>query len=289
MLSLILCILSSVAIVLIFRAFEKFNVNNLVAIPINYFGAGTIGLMIRGNVQGFETIPQKDWFFSAIILGSMFIFLFNILGLAARKIGVSVAAVAFKMGLIIPVIATGILYPERNTFSFLKIAGIIIVLAAVVMTSLKKKSEEFNTKMLFLPFILFIGAGGCDAYYEFTKEYYLPESDLPLFNSSVFFISAFLGFIVMVVNMAKGSLKIDRTSVIGGLVLSVPNFFSFYMLYKALNSPGLQSSVVFPVNSMSIVALSALLSVIIFKEKLSTMNWLGIALAIVAIAMIAFG
>lgn len=289
MLDLLLCIISSVAIVLVFRAFEKYNIDNLVAITINYFTAGIIGLIIRGHVRNFETIPQKEWFFSALLLGSLFIFLFNILGISARKIGVSVAAVAFKMGLVIPVIATGLLYPERNSFSAIKIIGIIMVLFAVVMTSLKKKSTDFDPKMLFLPFILFIGAGFCDAYYEFTKEYYLPESDLELFNSSVFFISTFVGIIILAINRLKEPIKINTSTIVGGLILGIPNFFSFYYLYKALNAPGIQSSVVFPVNSMSIVALSALLSVAIFKEKLSPMNWSGIILAIIAIAMIAFG
>ncbi len=289
MLDLLLCIISSVAIVLVFRAFEKYNIDNLLAITVNYFTAGFIGLIVRGHVNDFETIPQKEWFFAALLLGSLFIFLFNILAVSARKIGVSVAAVAFKMGLVIPVVATGVLYPERNTFSFIKITGILLVLVAVTITSLKKKSPGFNPKMLFLPFILFLGSGFCDAYYEFTKEHYLPESDLELFNSSVFFVSGTFGVIILIINSLRGNIKISTSSIVGGLILGIPNFFSFYYLYKALNAPGIQSSVVFPVNSMSIVALSALLSVAIFREKLSRMNWLGIILAIIAIAMIAFG
>lgn len=289
MLDLILCIVFSAAIVLTFKAFDRYPINHFAAIVINYFTAGCIGLMVRGNVSGFETIPQKEWFFSALLMGGMFIFLLNLLSISARKIGVSVAAVAFKMGLVIPIIATGLLYPERNSFSFLKIAGIVMVLIAVVMTSLKEKNDHFNYKMLFLPFVLFIGSGFCDAYYEFTKEYYLPESDLELFNSSVFFIASLLGFIILIIKTIKQPIKINTSTIIGGMILGIPNFFSFYYLYKALNAPNIQSSVVFPVNSMGIVALSALLSVAIFKEKLSKMNWLGIVLAMVAIGMIALG
>jgi uncharacterized membrane protein len=51
-------------------------------------------------------------------------------------------------------------------------------------------------------------------------------------------------------------------------------------------NPG-SSSVIFPVNNMGIVLLSALLAWIVFKEKLSPVNWTGIVLSVVAIIMIA--
>ena len=49
------------------------------------------------------------------------------------------------------------------------------------------------------------------------------------------------------------------------------------------------SSVILPVNNMGIVLFSALVAFILFKEKLSWLNWTGILVALIAIAMIAFG
>lgn len=289
MIYLILCILASVALVIIFKFFERFNVNNQLAITVNYFTAAIIGFIIKQNLHEMPTVPDKEWFFQALLLGVLFIFLFNILGLSTRKVGVSVSAVAFKMGLIIPVMAAGILYPERNTFSILKIAGIILALVAVVMSSLKKESTDFHRSYLFLPAILFFGSGFCDAYFEFTKEHYLPNTDLELFSSSVFFISASMGLIGVIIQLINGKMKIELKSIIGGVILGIPNFFSIYFLYKALDSNALQSSVIFPVNNMGVVAFSALLGFMIFKERLTTTNWLGIGLAVISIAMITFG
>jgi multidrug transporter EmrE-like cation transporter len=50
----------------------------------------------------------------------------------------------------------------------------------------------------------------------------------------------------------------------------------------------METSALIPVNNMGIVALSAVSAGIIFKEKFTAVNWLGILLALAAIAMIAF-
>ena len=49
------------------------------------------------------------------------------------------------------------------------------------------------------------------------------------------------------------------------------------------------SSAIIPINNMGIVLFSALAAWLLFKEKLSVTNWLGILLSAVAIALIAFG
>jgi len=51
----------------------------------------------------------------------------------------------------------------------------------------------------------------------------------------------------------------------------------------------LQSSVLYPINNMGIVGISALFGILIFKEKINLINFIGILLAIAAIALIAFG
>jgi uncharacterized membrane protein len=49
------------------------------------------------------------------------------------------------------------------------------------------------------------------------------------------------------------------------------------------------SSAIIPINNMGIVLFSAVMAWMIFKERLSIINWVGIALALGAIALIAYG
>jgi uncharacterized membrane protein len=55
---------------------------------------------------------------------------------------------------------------------------------------------------------------------------------------------------------------------------------------KALRSDLLDSSGIFTVNNVAIVMISTLFGIILFKEKLSTKNWLGILLAIISIFLV---
>lgn len=69
--------------------------------------------------------------------------------------------------------------------------------------------------------------------------------------------------------------------------MGVVNYGSIYFIWKALAQDGVESSMVFPVANMGVVAASTLAGWLIFKEHLSPKNWLGIALSIFAIALIA--
>ncbi|MFK5073661.1 hypothetical protein ACI4BE_29470, partial [Klebsiella pneumoniae] len=50
-----------------------------------------------------------------------------------------------------------------------------------------------------------------------------------------------------------------------------------------------ESSASIPINNMGIVLFSTLVAWLLFKEKLSTINWMGVLLSLVAIFLIAFG
>ena len=73
-----------------------------------------------------------------------------------------------------------------------------------------------------------------------------------------------------------------------GLVLGLPNYFSIYLIMRAISDNVLQSSVLYPVVNVGVVLGSTLCAFFFFSEKLSLTNWLGIALSIAAIALITF-
>jgi multidrug transporter EmrE-like cation transporter len=60
-----------------------------------------------------------------------------------------------------------------------------------------------------------------------------------------------------------------------------------YYLVKALADSGLQSSVIFPINNVAIVIVSAISGILLFAEKLSKLQIAGILLACVSIAILA--
>ncbi|MEC8884395.1 MAG: GRP family sugar transporter, partial [Bacteroidota bacterium] len=76
-------------------------------------------------------------------------------------------------------------------------------------------------------------------------------------------------------------------NIIGGIALGIPNYYSIYFLVQALRHPTLESSTVFTLNNVGIVMVATLIGILFFKEKLSPKNWIGIAIAVVSIILIA--
>lgn len=284
MIFLLLSVLSSTSLVLIFKLFVKWKVSISQAIVFNYFTAAIMGFLFDGMNAPLSEIPAKPWFFSVFVFGFMFIIMFNILGISTQKVGITIATVAFKMCMIIPVVAAVFLYNDR--MNFLKISGIILACAAILMASIKNEKQEIEKKYLFLPVILFLGSGFLDTYFKYTEKYSIQEGDVNLFCSIAFLVSATTGLIYLLFTLATGKAKFEVKSIWAGIFLGIPNYGSLYFLFKALRMEGIESSVVFPLNNMGIVALSALAAYFIFREKLSPLNWAGIILAIISIAMI---
>lgn len=245
-----------------------------------------MGFLLDGMSVPLAEIPENPWFFSVFVFGLMFITMFNILGISTQKVGITIATVAFKMCMIIPVIAAVFLY--NDSMGFLKITGIILACIAIIMTSIKKEKHEVEKKYLFLPVILFFGSGFLDTYFKYTEKYFIQENDADLFCSLAFLIAATAGLLHLLFTIFTGKAKFEAKNIIGGILLGVPNYGSLYFLFKALRINGVESSVIFPLNNMGIVATSALVAFFIFREKLSPLNWTGIGLAIISIAMIAW-
>ncbi len=256
------------------------------AIVFNYFTAAIMGFVFDGMSVPVSEISAKPWFYNVFVFGLMFIAMFNILGISTQKVGITIATVAFKMCMIIPVIAAVFLYNDSMTF--LKVSGIILACVAIIMASIKKEKHQVEKKYLFLPVVLFFGSGFLDTYFKYNEKYYIAETDADLFCSLTFLIAAMAGLLHLLFTVLSGKAKFETKSIWWGILLGIPNYASLYFLFKALRMEGMESSVVFPLNNMGIVAVSALAAFFIFREKLSPLNWAGITLAIVSIAMIAW-
>jgi drug/metabolite transporter (DMT)-like permease len=288
MIWLLLSILTNTILLLILKAFTRFGINTLQGIVVNYFVAGSIGLILSGIPFPIGELPQQEWSWIPLVLGCLFISIFLLIAKTAQTIGISVATVANKMSLVIPVIAAIFLYHE--SIHFLKITGLVLAIVAVYLTSLPQKKEERIHKNYFLfPALIFLGSGIIDALINHAKTQKLvPDAHLPFFISLSFLTAGIIGISVILSRMIQLKEKFQLKSILAGIILGIPNYFSIYGITRALGSNIMESSALYPVNNMGIVALSAIAALLIFKEKFSFINWMGILLSLGAIALIAF-
>jgi len=207
--------------------------------------------------------------------------MFYMIAITTQKAGISVSSVASKMSVIVPMLFSILYYHEQiNNY---KIAGMVLAVIAVIFTAVRKNNHFRNTKYLFLPFILFIGMGIVDSLVKFSQHEYLREQSLPVFSTLLFTISAITGIIIRLLKKSPNQSAINIKMVTGGMLLGIANYGSLYFLVHALNSNFVDSSVIFGLNSVGIVLLSVSLAIILFKEKLSFINWTGIVLSIITI------
>ncbi len=287
MIYLILSIVVSSFFVLSFKYFEKYKINNFHAAAVNYLVGALIGFTINYDRINIYTIYRQDWIFISCALGLMFICMINIIAITTQKNGISVASVATKTSLIIPVSLGFYLYNDQ--INLLKILGIILALMSVLMVSKKEDVSNSNQKKQYLlPAILFLATGSADSLIKYAQATLIKPQDLGQFITILFAVSGLIGVAVVIFQVFFLGKKFRVKSIVAGLILGVINYGTLFFLMKALEIKSFESSFVFPINNMGIVIFSAVCGYFIFKEKISKINLIGILISILAISLIAF-
>lgn len=285
MIFLLLSILISSFIFVIFKLFDVYKINTLQAIVINYTIAFSLGIFTSNTSVSIAEIPQQNWFLGAFCLGFLFISIFNVMGITAQKNGLSVASIAGKMSVVIPIIFGIIVYNE--SVNFVKVIGIILALIAVYLSSAKSDTNPVKFKNLIFPLLLFVGSGVLDTGIKFIETSSVSDGEEPLFLATIFGCAFILGIFVVITQMINGKFKLHYKNILGGILLGIPNYYSMEFLLKAFKTD-LESSTLFTINNVGIVLLTAVFALLFFKEKLIKKNWIGIGLSIISILLVSF-
>jgi drug/metabolite transporter (DMT)-like permease len=275
-------------IFVVFKLYDIYGVDTFQAIVINYFTALVTGLIFYDGSLGLREIPDQPWIRGALLLGVLFIVIFNFMARTSQSLGVSVASIATKMSLVIPVIAGLVLYGE--TISIAKALGIILALFAVFFASVKDNRRALgkDLRVFFLPLMVFLGSGIIDASIKYMEATLVSRTEFPIFSAAIFGFAGFTGLMVIQIRKPGDLSWLNPLNVLGGIALGIPNFFSVFFLLRALQFEGLNSASIFTLNNVSIVMLTTLLGVLLFRETLSRLNWGGVLLSVISILLISF-
>ena len=285
MVDLILSILSSALIFVAFKLFPKYKVYTLYGIVVNYATAASLGMLFYFGSADKLWPGYQPWMLGCVILGILFILVFNLMARTAQEIGVGIASVATKMSLVVPVLF-GLLFYKEKTEGF-QLIGIVLALVAVYLITAQKGSEKsVSRNALWLPVLIFLGSGIIDTSINYLRESFLSDALFPLFSSLVFAMAALSGLVFFL--FKRTSLPaLKARDLLGGIGLGIPNYFSIYFLLRALNQDQWGSAMVFTLNNVAIVVLSTLIGIFLFKERLKVLQSLGIAIALVSIILLA--
>ncbi len=284
MIWLLIAILFYVGIFVTFKLFARYNVGNFTAIVINYLVAALTGLLTFGGFSKMDEIINAPWIWTAVAIGVLFVLVFYLFAICSQKLSVTMTAMSSKMSVVVPVFA--LLYFFDDKITLMKIAGLALVLISLYLMMKPSKANKIDKKYLYIPILIFIGAGISDTMFGYAKRAYEISSatDSALFVSTLFGISFIFGLLAFPFTLKKGKSVVTKADLIGGIVLGVINFLAvyFFTYSQGFFSP----SVFFPVFNVGVVALSALTGLIFFKERLNIFNYIGLAISMVAIALI---
>ncbi|WP_299671020.1 EamA family transporter [uncultured Polaribacter sp.] len=283
MIFLLLSVLFSTGLFVIFKYFGIYKIDVLKAIFVNYIVAFSMGFLLAERQIPINEIYLEPWFSGALILGALFVSIFFVMAMTAQKNGVSVTSIAGKMSVVVPVFFGIILYNESVTF--LKIVGIVIALVAVYLSSVKEEKSEKKGTLMF-PILLFLGSGTIDTLLKYVQTNHVLDEDISIFSGSLFGIAAIFAFIILVIKSIKKRTPFGLKNIIAGIILGVPNYFSIIFLIKALQNKNFESSTLFTINNVAIVIVSTLVGLLLFKEKFSFKNKIGVALAVLGIVLV---
>ncbi|NOR73652.1 MAG: EamA family transporter [Draconibacterium sp.] len=283
MIYLIASIFSSSMIYVVFRVAKNYYCNLSPLITINYLTATILGFLLFNSEGGEVWSNSTQWLPFGILLGIFFIAMFYLIGKSSQKTGITVTTLANKLSLVFPVLFSLLYFNEEITI--LKTVGLFTAFVAVFLTVYKKELNKTNLIFIILPVVIFIGSGITDSVIKFVQAVKINSQEVSIFTTFVFLIAFIIGLVISLSQNKIQTFKHFPTLVLG-IILGVVNFGSLYFIINALNKSNLNSSMVFAINNMSIVAFCALLGLFIFHEKLNKINIIGILLAILSIYLL---
>jgi drug/metabolite transporter (DMT)-like permease len=246
-----------------------------------------------GSIEPLKLVSKGDpWLWMAVFLGFIFIAVFYLMALTTQRLSVTVSSIAAKMSLAIPVLFSLFIFQiESKEFDWLNYLGIILAFLAIYLSSFKPKEVAKEGKLpignkwlALLPIGVFVGSGLIDTTINFTSFKYLSPREEAIFPIIIFGVAGVIGIILLLARR----IPVGKAEWIGGIVLGVPNYFSVYFVVKGLAEFGNNGAYFYPLLNISIILGSSLAALILFREKLHKLNWLGLALAITAIALISY-
>ncbi len=201
-----------------------------------------------------------------------------------QKVGMIITSIFQKLSLVFPVLTGLLFFNEAGSKG--KYIAIPLTVVAIVMSNLPNKKDKESMaaikKYWYLPILVFAGSGLIEVLLFYVQKSGKVGDGGLNFTSVLFFLSGCLGLIFLIVIK---QVNFTRNEIIAGICIGVPNFFTIYLLIRGLEL-GWDGSVLFPVNNVGTIFFTAVIGILIFKEKLTKINYLGLVVAILAVYLI---
>ncbi|TDB67875.1 hypothetical protein [Arundinibacter roseus] len=302
MLYFLLAVIFTVALYLIMRAYPAYKVDSFHAIVFNYYACVATGLVLSEDL---EQLKQVEWQSPATLLtlalGTLFVLAFVLIGQTTQKVSVTATSLSANMSLIIPVLFGLFIFKNANKiFTFWNYLGLFLALLALALGAIQKRTtapatasgegagSSVSLLTLALPMLTFLATGANNTLINFLSMKYYEPKEVTLFMIISCIGAALVSTLLLLIRVRVQGDQVAVRSVVGGLILGIPNFLSFYFLLKALAAFGNSAAFVFPIYNILTMMVSSATAFLLFRERLNTVNKIGLLIAILAIVLISY-
>ena len=279
MLYVFISICFSVAVSVMFKLAKRYHIDVYQAITWNYSVTIVLTwLFLKPQLNQLADAPLG----LLGLLGLLLPLLFVIIAASVKSNGIVRTDAAQRLSLFIPIAAAFLLFNEKATTA--RLIGLIIGIVAVIcLIPWKKQTQDRKAGANSWAHLLgvFFGLGVIDVLLKQVSQLTIGTSLFIVYT--IAFIIALIGLFYQVL---KKTMRFSWPHILIGWVLGIANFGNILFYIKAHQSLAKNPSIVFASMNVGVIILGTLTGVIIFKEKLSLFNRIGLLLAILAIFVI---
>ena len=284
MIYLLLGIISSASISLVFKFFGDQQGNRYGIIIGNYLTCILISLVMIGDMSLIRNAAPVT-FLCGAVGGVLFVAGLVFIQLSVAANGATLTSAFGKLGVMVPLAFSFLIFKEQP--AVIQVVGIVIALAALIIMNLPDKSAEASaapkTCSFGLLILTFLANGLADAMSK-VFEQVGPRTDDRVFISFIFMMACVISAVLAFLEYRKTGKKLIPKELLAGIAVGVPNYFCSFFLLSALTR--LPSFLVYPVFSTGTIILVMLVSTLLFRERPTKKQALGIAMILTALVLL---
>lgn len=278
MLYLLLSIICSVSVGVIFKIARKWSVNSKQIVLFNYLFALLLCYAVFS--PDITTITVEAPFLLYGGLGILLPVVFMFLITSIKNIGIVKTDAAQRLSLFVSILAAWLLFKE--VFSVAKLIGITVGFLALFCV-LNKTADNTKSDLKY-PILVFFGFGIIDILFKKVAGFTAVPYTTSLFV--IFAIAFFCMVCAVLYEMIVEKKSFELNNLFFGFLVGGFNFGNILFYLKAHQAFSTNPSTVFAGMNMGVILLGSIIGVLVFKEKLSKLNYLGLILALLSIVFI---
>lgn len=278
---LVLAISASVLVSIFLKMARSRGIDVTQAILINYITAIILCIyLLKPSFDVSQIMANRAFIFVAlgVLLPSVFI----IMAKAVQMVGIAKSDVAQRLALFLPILASFTIFGEDLTLA--KGAGLILAFSSLIALTYKpvhhtdvkvSDTTDFKRAAAILGGV-WLGYGVIDILFKQMAKLGSAFPDTLL-------VSFVLAFVLLFIYLMMNRTKWQPKSLASGVLLGALNFANILFYIKAHQVYKDDPTLVFAGMNIGVICLGAVVGLVIFREKISKINGLGILLGVLAV------